>query len=127
MGGRRGEEQLGQRVVAAEKSDGCTEINEGVVLAPHPTVQHSCPGNGRLSSSCSQRRTHRAACGSECCPRSNQCTLLGRERRGSEPADDDDFVISDRDALTTQDREEPRGPQEDMDRNRAIGLRRNAA
>lgn len=45
------------------------------------TVQHSCPGNGRLSSFCSRKRTHLAGPGSGCRPGSSRCTWLWGRRK----------------------------------------------
>lgn len=45
------------------------------------TVQHSCPGNGRPSSFCSQKRTRLAGPGSGCRPGSSRCTWLWGKRK----------------------------------------------
>lgn len=49
------------------------------------TVQHSCPGNGRLSSFCSQKTILLVGPDSGCCPGSSRCTWLwGKRKKGDE-------------------------------------------
>lgn len=56
------------------------ELMKSPLFICHPTVQRSCPGNGTMSSFCSQRRTRRGGLAGGCCLRSSRCILLGEKR-----------------------------------------------